>query len=362
MTVNRTDEYYMRCALELSANGTECSPNPRVGCVITRGGKIIGKGWHKKCGGPHAEVEAVRDARGDIEGADVYVTLEPCSHYGKTPPCADMLISHKPKRVISSISDPNPKVAGRGFEKLKSAGIEVKTGVLEEECKWMNRGFLRRMKYGRPWIMVKCAATLDGMVAPESGERKWITGPEARMCVHGLRSENDALLTGIGTVLADDPQMTVRLTEGKSPMRVIMDRSLRTPTDASMLNGGAVIFTLNTASSKKAEALEEAGARIIRICGSEDFLSEVVTCLCGMGVNYLMVEAGPSVTSSFIKSGLCDELALFVAPKIMGKGKSFAGCADFQEMGDIPRLKDVKYSKYGSDLLIRGLFECSPDL
>lgn len=361
MSINNTDEYYMRCALELSANGTECSPNPRVGCVITRGGSIIGKGWHKKCGGPHAEVEAVRDAGGDIEGADVYVTLEPCSHYGKTPPCADMLVSLRPGRVISSISDPNPKVAGQGFEKLRNAGIEVKTGVLEEECRWINRGFLRRMKEGRPWTMIKCAASLDGMVALKNGKSKWITGPEARTCVHGLRAENDALLTGVGTVLADDPEMTVRYAAGRSPLRVVLDRTLRTPPKAAILKGGAVIFTLPSASSEKAAVLEDSGARIVRVSG-DNFLGDVLKELCGMGVNYLMIEAGPSVTSSFISGGLCDELALFVAPKIMGNGRSFAGGAEFQEMEDIPRLKDVKYTKYGRDLLIRGLFECSPDL
>lgn len=362
MAANRTDEFYMRCALELAANGRECSPNPRVGCVIARGGGIIGRGWHKKCGGPHAEVEALRDAGGDIEGADVYVTLEPCSHYGRTPPCADMLAERRPKRVIAALMDPNPKVAGRGLEKLRKAGIEVETGVLEEECRWMNRGFLRRMALGRPWVTLKVAASLDGMVALPNGESRWITGAEARKRTHGMRAENDALLTGVGTVVADDPRMTVRDAPGRSPMRALLDRTLRTPPTAKILDGGAVIFTLADASQERGKALESAGARIVRVASGEDFLPEVLKKLCDCGVNYLMVEAGPAVASSFIKEKLCDELALFIAPKIIGNGKSFAGLAEFAKIEGAPSVKDVKYTKYGDDLLIRGVFECSPDL
>ena len=220
--------------------------------------------------------------------------------------------------------DPNPKVDGGGFAKLEKAGIEVKDGVLEDECRWMNRGFIRRMTQGRPWVTLKIAASLDGKIALENGESKWITGPESRSMVHAMRAENDAVLTGIGTVLADDPQLTVRDAPGRTPLRVILDRRLRTPLDAKILEGGGVsIFALDSAPRAKGEALERAGARV-EYLAEDNFLRAVLDKLCRDGVNYLMVEAGAGVAGAFVKAGLCDELALFTAPKIMGRGPSFA--------------------------------------
>ena len=359
---SKIDEYYMNCALELARNGRRCSPNPRVGCVVVRGGEIIGRGWHDICGGPHAEVEAVRDAGGDIAEAEVYVTLEPCSHYGKTPPCADMLVEHRPKRVVAGMTDPNPRVAGRGLEKLRAAGIEVKSGVLENECKWMNRGFIRRMSQSRPWVTVKCAASLDGRVALSNGESRWVTGTEARVCVHRMRAENDAVLTGVGTVIADDPLLTVRDAPGETPLRVILDRELRTPPESKILAGGAVIFTTEAAPEDRIPALSAAGAVVESISNGAPFLGEALKRLCAMDVNYLMVEAGAGVTSAFIKEGLCDELALFLAPKLMGRGLSYTDGLEFSSMAEVPRLRDIKYTNCGEDLLIRGVFECSPDL
>ena len=359
---NRIDEYYMNCALELAALGTECSPNPRVGCVIVRDGEIIGRGWHHKCGEPHAEVNAVLDAGGDIAGADVYVTLEPCSHYGKTPPCADMLAEKRPARVIAGLTDPNPKVAGRGLLKLEEAGISVKTGVLEDECKTINRGFLMRMKAGRPWVTVKCAASLDGKIALASGESKWITCAESRAKVHAMRAEADAVVTGSGTVLADDPQLTVREAPGKTPLRVILDRTLRTPPSAAILKGGAIIITNQSACEDKAEPLRAAGAEIQRIPDGEDFIQSVLKILLDRGVNYVMVEAGPRVASAFIASGMACEFALFTAPKILGAGPSFSEFLKYDKLEDVPVLKDIKYERIGSDILTRGVFSCSPDL
>ena len=330
---SKIDEYYMSCALELAARGAECSPNPRVGCVLVRDGEIVGRGWHQKYGGPHAEVNAVRDAGDAARGATAYVTLEPCSHYGKTPPCADLLIE-------------------RG----------VAAGVLEDECRWMNRGFIRRMTHGRPWVTLKIAASLDGKIALENGESKWITGPESRSMVHAMRAENDAVLTGIGTVLADDPQLTVRDAPGRTPLRVILDRRLRTPLDAKILEGGGVsIFALDSAPRAKGEALERAGARV-EYLAEDNFLAAVLDKLCRDGVNYLMVEAGAGVAGAFVKAGLCDELALFTAPKIMGRGPSFADSAAFDSMGGVPELKIREVSRCGEDLLVRGVFACSPDL
>lgn len=359
---SKIDEYYMRCALELARNGQRCSPNPRVGCVAVRNGVIIGQGWHDVCGGPHAEVAAVRQAGGDIEGADLYVSLEPCSHYGRTPPCADMLIKHKPRRVVAGMTDPNPIVSGRGLDKLRAAGIEVKCGVLEDECKRINRGFLRRMMNGRPWVTLKCAASLDGKISLSNGESKWITGPEARARVHLMRAQSDAVVTGVGTIIADNPMLTVRDVPGKTPMRAILDRTLRTPPQSAIFDGGeVVILTTEKADAARKAALEARGARI-EVLPSENYLQEVLKKLCDLGVNYLMVEAGAAVTSSFISSGLCDELNLFLAPKLMGRGTSFTDGAEFPHMTDVPLLRDVEYEKCGNDLLVKGIFACSPDL
>ena len=359
---NKTDEYYMSCALDLAARGTECSPNPRVGCVLVRGGEIVGRGWHQKYGGPHAEVNAVRDAGEAARGATAYVTLEPCSHYGKTPPCADLLIERGVARVVAGMRDPNPKVDGGGFAKLEKAGIKVESGVLEEECRWMNRGFIQRMTHGRPWVTLKIAASLDGKIALENGESKWITGPESRAIVHAMRASSDAVLTGVGTVLADDPQLTVRDAPGRTPLRVILDRRLRTPLSAKILEGGNVaVFTLGSAPRAAGEALERAGARV-EYLSEDNFLRAVLDKLCADGVNYLMIEAGAKVAGAFIKAGLCDELALFTAPKIMGRGPSFADGAVFASMEEVPELKIREVSRCGDDLLVRGVFACSPDL
>lgn len=363
LSKNKTDEYYMGCALELAKNGNACSPNPQVGCVIVRDGEVIGRGWHDCCGGPHAEVAAVRDAGGVIEGAEVFVTLEPCSHFGKTPPCADMLVEKRAARVVAGIMDPNPKVAGRGLEKLRAAGIEVRCGVLEEECRWANRGFLRRITSGRPWVTIKCASSLDGRIALANGESKWITGEESRRRVHAMRAANDAVVTGVGTVLADNPMLTVRQAPGKTPMRVVFDRRLRTPVSAKMLSeDGVVIFTSGDADEGRGEMLWMTGAHVEWIDHRADFLAESLKRLGKMGVNYLMVEAGPTLTSAFIESELCDELALFMAPKIIGAGRSFTDGLKIERLAEAHLLQNIEIERCGEDLLIKGRFKCSPDL
>lgn len=363
LPASKIDEYYMRCALELALLGKECSPNPRVGCVLVHDGHIIGKGWHKKYGGPHAEVNAVRDAGGLAAGATAYVTLEPCSHFGKTPPCSDLLIKHGVARVVIGMQDPNPKVDGGGISKLTAAGIEVKTGVLEAECRYMNRGFIRRMREGRPWVTLKAASSLDGKTALENGESKWITGEEARVAVHLMRAESDVVLTGSGTVIADDPMLTVRDAPGSSPARAVLDRRLRVPASAKIFKGGGTtVYTLETSPDVRVKELEAVGARVERISAGEDFLKAVLERLCSARANYLMVEAGGTLSSAFIRSNLCDELALFTAPKLMGRGESYTGSLSFTSMDDVIRLRSVQYARYGCDMLIKGVFECSPDL
>jgi diaminohydroxyphosphoribosylaminopyrimidine deaminase/5-amino-6-(5-phosphoribosylamino)uracil reductase len=365
MQQKRADENYMREALGLAMNGTGgASPNPRVGCVIVKDGRVLGRGWHHRCGQPHAEVEAVRDAGGNVAGATVYVTLEPCCHYGKTPPCAQMLIERKVVRVVAGMTDPNPIVDHKGFRLLEEAGIAVTVGTLEQECRWMNRGFIRRMTLGRPWITVKIASSLDGDIALKDGSSRWVTGPESRAKVHMLRAENDALLTGVGTILADDPELTVRETPGRSPLRVVLDHELRTPLEAKILNGGNVLFfTDKDVPAAKKAAFTARGAIFETLdCRSGEEINYIVKKLCEKGVNYLMVEAGAKVTSSFLRSGLTDEASLFLAPKLMGAGLHFTEELSVARMENAIAFKDIAVEKCGGDLWIKGVLACSPDL
>ncbi|MCL2768200.1 MAG: bifunctional diaminohydroxyphosphoribosylaminopyrimidine deaminase/5-amino-6-(5-phosphoribosylamino)uracil reductase RibD, partial [Synergistaceae bacterium] len=247
------DKYYIKHALELAARGTNTLSNPRVGCVIVKNEKIIGSGWHESKGSVHAEVAAFNDMRSNgasANGATLYVTLEPCAHFGLTPPCAPRIIEEGITRVVIGMSDPNPIVNGRGIKILKEAGIEVcrirdcgEDGIkLEEECKWMNRGFIRRVTLNRPWVTVKAAVSLDGKIALSEGTSKWITGLEARSAAHELRVEHDGILVGIGTILKDDPELTVRLVKGRSPVRVILDTHLNIPENAKSIGKGTVII------------------------------------------------------------------------------------------------------------------------
>lgn len=367
MTIVKENEYYMAKALSLARRGIgSVSPNPLVGCVIVRDGKIIGSGWHEHYGGPHAEVSAVRDAAGDVAGATVYVNLEPCSHFGKTPPCADMLIEKAVSRVVIGMTDPNPKVNGRGTEKLRSAGIDVVTGVLEDECKRVNRGFIFRVKENRPFVTLKVASSLDGKIALEDGSSKWITGPESRKMTHAIRAMNDAILTGIGTILADDPEMTVRDMPGKTPLRVILDRELRIPGDAKILDvskGKVLIIAGASASKEKAERLVECRVDVEFLdCGPECEIEAILALLTNKGVNYLMVEAGVGVVGSFLNSGKADRLSLFISPKVIGRGKCWTDNVKIERMAEALKLKRSETLTFGSDILIDGVFACSPDL
>ncbi|MEA4872782.1 MAG: bifunctional diaminohydroxyphosphoribosylaminopyrimidine deaminase/5-amino-6-(5-phosphoribosylamino)uracil reductase RibD [Synergistaceae bacterium] len=359
------DEHYMRMALSLALNGTgSVSPNPRVGCVIVRDSEIIGTGWHKCCGEPHAEVEAVRSAGGNVKGSTEYVNLEPCCHQGRTPPCAPMLIEKEVSRVVIGMTDPNPIVNCRGENMLRDAGVEVTSGVLEKESKWINRGFIRRMRNGRPWITIKIAASIDGNIALKDGSSKWITSESSRQKVHMIRAENDALLSGAGTVLADDPTFTVREADGRTPKRVVLDRRLNTPLSAALFkNKDLIFFTASDASTEKIRGIRELGAEVYTIdahgCSELEF---VMAKLCEIGVNYLMVECGAKLTSSLLRSGLADEISLFLAPKILGGGIHFTEYLELGALDDAIIINDIKTSACGDDIWIRGVFSCSPDL
>jgi diaminohydroxyphosphoribosylaminopyrimidine deaminase/5-amino-6-(5-phosphoribosylamino)uracil reductase len=368
MIAKRTvDEYYMSRALSLAWRGLdETRPNPRVGCVLTRDGQILGQGYHQRYGGPHAEVMALGDAarRGeDAQGATAYVTLEPCSHFGKTPPCAPLLVQEGVRRVVLGSVDPNPKVKGKGIEILRAAGVQVDAPCLERECKWLNRGFFRRHTLNRPWITLKAAASLDGRMALSSGESRWITGDTARSWAHLLRAQHDGVLVGVGTALVDDPELTTRATCGKSPLRIILDAELSLSPRARVLKGGCLVLT-GSRDAEKTRALENAGAEVGVIPAENGHvdLRFAMGELVRRNVQSLRVEGGPKVLASFVRAGLCDSLALFAAGALLGEGRGLGDGLRFDMMRDIVRLRDVHVRRAGEDLLVEGIFQCSPAL
>ena len=323
----------MARAIQLAWRGRYSThPNPRVGCVIARGDLVLGEGWHERAGEAHAEVRALSQAGPDARGATAYVTLEPCSHFGRTPPCSRALIEAGVARVVVASEDPNPSVSGRGLQQLRDAGVRVKEGVLREEAAQLNPGFLKRMRTGRPWVRLKMAASLDGRTAMASGESKWITGPESRSDVQRLRAMSDAILTGVNTVLVDDPSLTVRRNElgdigeatepSRQPLRLIADRDARTPSTAKILQGGDVhLFCSSEAmSSPAAQDLAALGVTLNGV-GWQDSgvnLGQLLDRLGELGVNELLVEAGPTLAGGFIVEGLVDELWLYQAPIFLG--------------------------------------------
>jgi diaminohydroxyphosphoribosylaminopyrimidine deaminase/5-amino-6-(5-phosphoribosylamino)uracil reductase len=316
-------EQYMAHALQLAKRGLYTTdPNPRVGCVIVKNGRIIGEGWHHRAGEAHAEINALNAAGIAAQGADCYVTLEPCSHFGRTPPCAEALIRAGIKRVFVAMADPNPIVAGTGIERLRQAGMEVHEGLFAKQAEELNPGFCQRMRIGRPFVRSKIAMSLDGRTAMASGESKWITGPEARLDVQKLRARSSAILTGIGTVLADDPMLNVR-PQGdwypdpehvRQPLRVVVDSDLRMPVKAKILGGEKVL--LATAGDKVIRPDIE--TVVLPTPDKQVDLAALLTVLAKREVNELMVEAGADLNGALLRSKLIDELVFYVAPKLMG--------------------------------------------
>lgn len=319
------DYRYMSRALELARRGVySCHPNPRVGCVIARNGEIIGEGWHEKAGEAHAEIMATRSAGNRIDGATVYVTLEPCSHHGRTPPCADALIDSGVAEVVTAMQDPNPLVAGNGIQKLRDAGIAVKVGLLRQQAEALNRGFISRMSRRRPWVTIKLGASLDGRTAMQSGESKWITGPEARGDVQKLRASSSAILTGSGTILADDPSLTVRLDGvAHQPLRVIVDTNLSVPDSARIFHDGSplMIATGVNQEDDRFITLKQRGVDIrtfSNVAGKVD-MQAVLECLASeYACNDVLIEAGSIVCGSLMDNQLVDEVVIYFAPVIMG--------------------------------------------
>ncbi|ABL99223.1 bifunctional diaminohydroxyphosphoribosylaminopyrimidine deaminase/5-amino-6-(5-phosphoribosylamino)uracil reductase RibD [Shewanella amazonensis] len=360
------DRAMMARAIMLAKRGQYTTrPNPNVGCVIVNdAGDIVGEGWHIRAGGPHAEVHALKAAADKARGATAYVTLEPCSHYGRTPPCAKALIDNGLKRVVVAMTDPNPQVAGRGIKLLQDAGIEVAHGLMEAEARALNPGFLSRMERKRPFVTVKVGASLDGKTALSSGESKWITGPEARRDVQRLRAKSCALITGIDTVLLDDPSLNVRhgelgslgasLTEPEliQPIRVVLDSQRRMSTDAKLfgITGPILLVSAEPYDEKFLHSLPDFVTCLI-LPGSHGRI-DLAALLSHLGenCNRVLVEAGGTLAGAFIAAGLCDELVLYQAPKLLGShGRDMLQLPDYQTMAEVPGLKLIDERKVGQD-------------
>lgn len=351
----RQDSFYMAKAMALAKKGRYTTdPNPRVGCVLVKDNKIIAEGWHKRAGQGHAEINALEQVT-DVKGSTAYVTLEPCSHYGKTPPCCEALINANIARVVVAMQDPNPLVAGKGLEKLQQAGIEVGCGVLEADAKLLNQGFIKRMTQGFPFIRSKLAMSLDGRTAMASGESQWITGDKARQDVQRLRAASSAILTGINTVLADDPSLNARLeTEVLQPMRVVLDSRLQMPCDAKMrlLEGRCLILTCSEDKIKK-KALERAGFEVFVLAEQKGHLDlkAVFLFLAKQQINEVLVEAGAILNGALLEAGLVDEWIIYMATVILGdQGRGLFNMPTLQVMADKKELHLKQTRQIGNDL------------
>lgn len=357
------DQAYMARALELARQGLYSThPNPRVGCVIVKDGQVIGEGWHVRAGEPHAEVHALRQAGDNARGATAYVTLEPCSHFGRTPPCADALVKAGVGRVVAAMQDPNPQVAGSGLRRLAEAGIEVSAGVLEAEARELNVGFIKRMETGLPFVRVKLAMSLDGRTAMASGESQWITGPAARRAVQRLRARSSVVLSGADTVLLDDARLTVRpdelgldpaqtaLAAARQPLRVLVDGRLRVPLDAPFYQSGPALV----ASCVEREGFATEGRELLVLPGEDGHveLPKLLAELGSRGVNEVLVEAGPRLAGAFARQGLVDEYQVFMAPKLLGSGARPLLDLPLEKMAEARELRILDIRAVGDDWLI----------
>ncbi|PPV33755.1 bifunctional diaminohydroxyphosphoribosylaminopyrimidine deaminase/5-amino-6-(5-phosphoribosylamino)uracil reductase RibD [Ectopseudomonas oleovorans] len=361
--MSERDHLFMARALKLARKGLYSThPNPRVGCVIVRDGEIVGEGWHARAGEPHAEVHALRQAGDKARGATAYVTLEPCSHHGRTPPCADALVAAGVSRVVAAMQDPNPQVAGSGLLRLAQAGIEVASGVLEDEARALNAGFIKRMEKGLPFVRVKLAMSLDGRTAMASGESQWITGPAARSAVQRLRAQASVVLSGADTVLADDARLTVRadelglgaemmaLAQRRPPLRVLVDGRLRVPLSKTFFQVGPALVATCAAAAARDRYLAD-GHELLAVPGSNGHvdLRKLLLELAGRGVNEVLVEAGPRLAGAFARAGLVDEYRIFVAPKLLGSSARPLFELPLNRMAEAPELQIVDIRAVGDD-------------
>jgi diaminohydroxyphosphoribosylaminopyrimidine deaminase/5-amino-6-(5-phosphoribosylamino)uracil reductase len=359
------DRSHMRRALELAVKAQgRTSPNPLVGAVLVKDGRVVGEGYHAFAGSEHAECIAVRDAQGQARGATLYVNLEPCCHHGKTPPCADQLVQAGVRRVVASCQDPNPAVNGKGFEVLRAAGIAVDVGCLADEAVQLNEAFFTFIRLGRPFVIMKVAASLDGKIATRTGESRWITGESARQHVHRLRNMADGVLVGIGTILRDDPLLTTRLgvKEQRDPARIIVDNLARLPLRAKVINRASTASTYvavsDLAPAARLEVLEREGVQILRVEDSPRRVSlgRLLTLLGGMGLLSVMIEGGAEINASALREGVVDKVLMFLAPMLVG-GKSSASAVageGIDTFSQAVRLSDIRLERFDNDVLIEG--------
>jgi diaminohydroxyphosphoribosylaminopyrimidine deaminase / 5-amino-6-(5-phosphoribosylamino)uracil reductase len=368
---NAQDHLYMRRALELAQAALYVtSPNPRVGCVLVKDGAVIGQGQTQRAGSHHAEVMAIHDARAqghDTAGATAYVSLEPCSHFGRTPPCTELLISAGISRVIAAMEDPNPLVAGKGFARLRGVGIEVRCGLFEQEAHDLNIGFVSRMTRGLPWVRMKAATSLDGRTALPNGASQWITGQAARDDGHHWRARACAVLTGIGTIRADDPKLNVRaVNTPRQPRRVVVDSRLELPLEAKILHsaGGIVTVVHTQNANPREQELRDRGVNLLNVPAADNGktdLHAMLRALAQDGINELHVEAGSKLNGSLLAAGAVDELLLYVAPTLLGPGEPIATLPELKSPDDARRLKIVNIQPLGDDIRLLARFEKKKD-
>ncbi|HST01870.1 MAG TPA: bifunctional diaminohydroxyphosphoribosylaminopyrimidine deaminase/5-amino-6-(5-phosphoribosylamino)uracil reductase RibD, partial [Usitatibacter sp.] len=331
---------------------------PNVGCVIAKDGRVVGEGWHERAGEAHAEVLAIQSAREPVDGATVYVTLEPCAHHGRTGPCADALVKARVARVVAAIEDPNPEVAGKGFARLREAGIAVDVGLMADEAREAHRGFLSRMQRGRPWLRVKAASSLDGRIALSGGESRWITGEDARRDVHRFRARSCAMLTGIGTVIQDDPELTVRHVPcSRQPRRVVIDNRLDMPLTAKIMAGQPLILTVSDDPAKRA-ALEAKGAEVVRVPGEgKSDLAAVAKVLGDKGFNEVTAETGGKLMGSLVAAGVVDELVIYYAGLILGdRAQALFVLPEAAKLSEALRPRIVDVRTLGGDIRVTARF------
>ena len=354
-------EYYMRRALALAARGAgHTDPNPMVGCVIVKDGRIIGEGRHEHIGGLHAERNAFAHCTENAAGADLYVTLEPCCHWGRTPPCTDAVIEHGIHRVFVGCLDPNPLVAGKGVQILRNAGIEVETGVCEAECRERNEVFFHYITQKTPFVVLKYAMTLDGKIAAHTGDSRWVTGEAARRHVHETRNRLTGIMVGAGTVIADDPLLTCRIEGGRNPVRIVCDSHARIPVDCKLVQTAREIPTYIAVveENERTAYLEENGVHIL-VCGEKNGrvdLTDLMQQLGALGVNGILLEGGSALAFSALREGIVHRVQAYVAPKLIGgaDAKTPVGGAGFDRMADALTLKNVRCTPLGEDILIEG--------
>ncbi|WP_077621016.1 bifunctional diaminohydroxyphosphoribosylaminopyrimidine deaminase/5-amino-6-(5-phosphoribosylamino)uracil reductase RibD [Bacillus sinesaloumensis] len=351
----------MNLAINVASAGVgQTTPNPVVGAVVVNEGRVVGIGAHLKAGEPHAEVHAIRMAGDKAHNATVYVTLEPCSHHGKTPPCADLLVNNQVKRVVIATTDPNPLVAGNGIAKLKAAGIEVEVGVCKEQADELNAVFYHYLDKKVPYVTLKSATTLDGKIATVSGESKWITGEAARSDVHLYRSIHDAILVGVNTVLVDNPSLTTRLPNGtgKNPIRIILDSTLRTPLDSQVVNDGMaetwIVVTNKVGKERINSFLDKKGVRVLQLQESSLSISSVLTLLAEEGISSVFVEGGAEVNGSFLKEKAINQVILYLAPKLIGgkQAPTAIGGAGIQSINEALQLNIKSVELVGNDIKV----------